>query len=284
MYALLLFWFCLLPAVLGGDGVLRQMWVTPIKTENILGPTSLYSVAPVSLAGSTKILSPKRLISELSKAVWSSFQEFGSNEPLVQNIREQFDLHEDASLSDVFFYHQQFLASILSNPSKYGEQAVSMIGPADQKMYSLFRAFASRIIRPAVEAFLQDINVADDGVSVLDNLDRNASALFVWASVHINGSSHPAHHHLKSAVSGVLYVQIPPLSGAIVFEDPRGSLPPFGKTFRFSPTVGDLVLFPGWLVHRVEASRTFTLPRISVSFNVDGNWETSSDVNLGFRT
>lgn len=132
--------------------------------------------------------------------------------------------------------------------------------------------------------------------------------LFAWASVHPPGSHHPAHHHVNSAISGVLYIDVPAGSGDIVFEDPRGALPPFGKSLHLTPTAGDLILFPGYVMHRVEPSRvvrpttrsqsakapididgdtdTDTASdwfRISVSFNYEGPWEMLSDVNAGYR-
>jgi hypothetical protein len=67
----------------------------------------------------------------------------------------------------------------------------------------------------------------------------------------------------------------------VVFEDPRGSLPPFGKTVHVVPKVGQLIIFPSWLVHSVLPTLTAT-PRISVSFNYDGQWELTSDINQAF--
>ena len=37
--------------------------------------------------------------------------------------------------------------------------------------------------------------------------------MFIWTSVHFNGSYHTSHHHINSAVSGVFYVSLPPGSG-----------------------------------------------------------------------
>ena len=67
----------------------------------------------------------------------------------------------------------------------------------------------------------------------------------------------------------------------IEFFDPRGALPPFGKSLRISPKEGDLILFPGYLSHAVHPTMTRS-PRISVSFNFHGDWELLSDVNQGY--
>ena len=44
------------------------------------------------------------------------------------------------------------------------------------------------------------------------------------------------------------------LAGDLVLEDPRGMVPPFGNRVIHSPKVGDIVLFPSWLVHHVSPS------------------------------
>ena len=73
-----------------------------------------------------------------------------------------------------------------------------------------------------------------------------------WAAVHKDHIGHESHAHENSLVSGVYYARVPSNSGRIVFEDPRGSLSPFGRlqTY-FEPSEGDIVLFPSWLIHKV---------------------------------
>jgi hypothetical protein len=71
------------------------------------------------------------------------------------------------------------------------------------------------------------------------------------------------------------------LNADIEFSDPRGSLPPFGKSLRLTPRQGDLVLFPGYLSHTVHPTLTRS-ERVSVSFNFHGDWDILSDVNQGY--
>ena len=91
-------------------------------------------------------------------------------------------------------------------------------------------------------------------------------AVDCWSSVHGDGSWHPPHHHYVSTelVSGVFYAAVPrdngASPGAIVFSDPRGTMPPLGQTHSVAPQEGMLVLFPSWLSHTVEPS-------------VGGGWE-----------
>ena len=103
-----------------------------------------------------------------------------------------------------------------------------------------------------------------------------AAPLFAWAAVAGGGSpstnssssssggragsaegaaaGHLPHTHARAAVSGVYYARARGLragEGDLVLEDPRGALPPFGGRYRHVVREGDLVLFPGWLVHHV---------------------------------
>ena len=74
--------------------------------------------------------------------------------------------------------------------------------------------------------------------------DSDPSAVFLWASVHSNGSAHWAHFHERSGLSGVYYVQLPCGSGSLAFYDPRGSRPPFSRSYEHQPEEGEIVVFP----------------------------------------
>ena len=92
-------------------------------------------------------------------------------------------------------------------------------------------------------------------------------------------------------MSGVFYVSVPDGSGAITFDDPRGLRPPFSRNrLEHSPTPGEMLLFPPWLVHGVESSCAAKgSARVSLSFNLlttrahDGgksDWETLADSSV----
>ena len=116
-------------------------------------------------------------------------------------------------------------------------------------------------------------------------------ALYAWASVHGAGRSvHTGHTHVDSSLAAVFYARAPPGAGDMVLSDPRSvtardttrqgeeytaePLPPFhGREFRFTPRTGDLIVFPGWMMHRVAQSAPGMEGwRVSVSFNMLGNW------------
>ncbi len=107
-----------------------------------------------------------------------------------------------------------------------------------------------------------------------------------WAVINRPGDYNVPHNHNPNLISGAFYLRVPAemRAGEIVFLDPRlnlnasvtptlqqrGQLPPWNKTsLSHLPQSGDLLLFPSWLLHYVNA---FTAPdpraeRIVVSFN-----------------
>jgi uncharacterized protein (TIGR02466 family) len=94
----------------------------------------------------------------------------------------------------------------------------------------------------------------------------------LWVNVLKPGGSHSGHLHPHSAVSGTVYVSVPPGSGALRLEDPRLGLmmaaPPRAEpSFVYAePQPGSVFLWESWLRHEVMAS-TAKAERISVSFN-----------------
>jgi uncharacterized protein (TIGR02466 family) len=107
-----------------------------------------------------------------------------------------------------------------------------------------------------------------------------------WAVINRPGDYNVPHNHNPNVISGTFYLRVPDgmQAGEIVFLDPRlnlnasvtrtmqerGQLPPWNKTsISHAPHLGDLLLFPSWLMHYVNA---FTAPdpeaeRIVISFN-----------------
>ena len=100
----------------------------------------------------------------------------------------------------------------------------------------------------------------------------------LWVNLLKSGGHHSGHIHPHSIISGTLYVEVPPGSGAIRFEDPRlplmMSAPPRRKEApeelqQFAvvqPRPGFLLLWESWLRHEVLAG-TGRGERLSISFN-----------------
>lgn len=93
----------------------------------------------------------------------------------------------------------------------------------------------------------------------------------LWVNLLKNGGHHSGHIHPHSVLSGTFYVEVPPGSGAIRFEDPRLPLmmaaPTRPDTFvTVEPRPGCLLLWESWLRHEVLPG-TGHGERLSISFN-----------------
>jgi uncharacterized protein (TIGR02466 family) len=102
----------------------------------------------------------------------------------------------------------------------------------------------------------------------------------MWAMVMRDGHYTSPHTHSDSHWATVYYpdagdanIKDHPGSGVITFVDPRtGSFPIPGLSmtvgeFVVSPQTGQLLVFPGWLMHYVHTYRG-SRPRVSISCNV----------------
>ena len=93
----------------------------------------------------------------------------------------------------------------------------------------------------------------------------------LWVNLLKSGGQHSGHIHPHSILSGTLYVEVPPGSGAIRFEDPRLPLmmaaPTRPDTFvTVEPRPGLLLLWESWLRHEVLGG-SGRGERLSISFN-----------------
>jgi uncharacterized protein (TIGR02466 family) len=100
----------------------------------------------------------------------------------------------------------------------------------------------------------------------------------LWVNVLKPGGSHSGHIHPHSAVSGTVYVAVPPGSGALKLEDPRLPMlmaapprredaPEDLRAFVYAePAPGTIFLWESWLRHEVVPGRGRG-ERISISFN-----------------
>ena len=110
------------------------------------------------------------------------------------------------------------------------------------------------------------------------DLPRKPKLDSLWVNLLKGTGHHSAHIHPHSIISGTLYVEVPPGSGAIRFEDPRlpmmmaaptrttdaaEELKPFVTV---QPRPGLLLLWESWLRHEVLPG-SGRGERLSVSFN-----------------
>jgi uncharacterized protein (TIGR02466 family) len=126
-----------------------------------------------------------------------------------------------------------------------------------------------------VHAFLNQLRKQTDPTK------KDRFRLQGWINVNRTGDENLLHCHPGCFLSGTYYVKIPHdmKGGEIVFRDPRGpavamyetpgiELPWVGSGtgIPFTPAVGQLLIFPSWLEHRV-ARFEGTGDRISIAFN-----------------
>ena len=103
------------------------------------------------------------------------------------------------------------------------------------------------------------------------DLDRKPRLDSLWANLLKAGGHHSGHIHPHSIISGTFYVEVPPSSGAIRFEDPRLPLmmaaPQRPDTFiTIKPRSGLLLMWESWLRHEVLPG-SGRGERLSISFN-----------------
>ncbi len=102
-----------------------------------------------------------------------------------------------------------------------------------------------------------------------------------WININPKGGSNASHHHQPNDWSGVFYVEQPEISegasGMIEFINPcqqsselarKGfSDAGFEPFYRIRPKVGEIVIFPSYLVHSVYPNESDS-DRISVAYNI----------------
>lgn len=109
-----------------------------------------------------------------------------------------------------------------------------------------------------------------------------------WINITENGTFQDSHQHQDSVISGVYYFQTNENDGDLTVETPNPymqlELFPFGhdfyKYFTFKPSVGKLIIFPGWLRHQVGKNLTSD-KRISISFNY--LYDNSKEGHKGYK-
>jgi len=153
-----------------------------------------------------------------------------------------------------------------------------------EKGYRGYTSYASLNDLPQRDPVFADLvrklnrHVAEFAKECAFDLARPLKLDSLWVNVMKRGGVHSGHIHPHSAVSGTIYVAVPPGSGALKLEDPR--LPmlmaaptrrpdaaPDLQPFVYSePKPGTIYLWESWLRHEVMPSDAKE-ERISISFN-----------------
>ncbi len=123
-----------------------------------------------------------------------------------------------------------------------------------------------------------DRHVAAFATACAFDLGKRLRLDSLWVNVLRSGGTHSGHIHPHSAVSGTIYIDVPPGAGGIRFEDPRLPMMMAAPTRRddaaewlrpfvtVTPTPGKILLWESWLRHEVLANAGRG-NRVSISFN-----------------
>jgi hypothetical protein len=87
-----------------------------------------------------------------------------------------------------------------------------------------------------------------------------------WINVCAPNEETFEHYHGDNMTSIVYYVQVPPMSGCIEFQNEQK------EWHGYQPTAGDIVAFDGMILHRVQANMSKDM-RISVGINLQTHAE-----------
>ena len=97
-----------------------------------------------------------------------------------------------------------------------------------------------------------------------------------WTNIQKKGSKLVKHNHTTSPISGVLYLKVDKNSSKIYFYNPNPYINIMNIKQRnetnyeyiyFEPEIGDLILFPGWLLHGSNEEFNNSKERVALSFN-----------------
>lgn len=138
---------------------------------------------------------------------------------------------------------------------------------------NLTNSIFSKLNKEIIKNFFEYIDILS-----LENKFKIAN---IWANINGYKDYNLIHAHGNVVVSGVYYLQIPENSGNIFFINPASDLieiswqksikkytehnSPF---FNINSIESNLILFPGWLKHGVEANLNKKENRVSLSFNI----------------
>lgn len=105
-----------------------------------------------------------------------------------------------------------------------------------------------------------------------NRFDYNKPLIHYWANVNSKDGFNISHTHIGSVLSGVIYLQATD-TGMIEFQ-PMNYIYKinhpcwfYNGTMQYHPEDGDIILFPSYLLHRVEPNPS-TKERINLAFNI----------------
>ena len=184
----------------------------------------------------------------------------------IEHIFSNFLTHEKINVDNELIKHicleikQKDAGRIVSNNLGYQSNDLDL-----KKMPELFDTIQNKL-----DLLKDHLGMKKNYFLKLDN---------AWININEKYSSNIPHSHPESIISGVYYVSADKDSGDIVFDNPNTNLKYHidkkhidnynflnCETWHATPLTGTLLMFPSWLVHRVNQNLSDE-PRISIAFN-----------------
>jgi len=230
-----------------GVGNLKQLWQTRLMYLNIAAMLSPDDVPKFN--------------SKLASAILFEYKNFKQKQqnPSPGSTNQKTDLVVDGSNIpggkdlDVLFRDWQIKS-----------------GGKHLKAYQEF-GILEEFLQGAIDKYLSEIGMKKE------QIQARSTKLDIWATVHHGLMAEEAHIAPNSLVSGIYYVKTGEFTGSILFDDPRGPLPPFDNKLTIKPYIGDMFLFPGWLMYQLSRTPS-NEQRITISFSLPGDWTSTVKV------
>ncbi len=181
---------------------------------------------------------------------------------------------DDATLLDALAH----MARTVSNDDTAGRAWSRAKGYRGYTSYASLDDLPRRDPDVAALVRVLDKHVAKFAAACAFDLPKKLKLDSLWINILKPGGTHSGHIHPHSAVSGTLYIDVPPGASGIRFEDPRLPLMMAAPTrdpgapydcqpfVKVDPIAGTILLWESWLRHEVEANAAKS-ERISISFN-----------------
>jgi len=168
-----------------------------------------------------------------------------------------FNGSDESRWNDGFFRWQKRTYSKLSKISVeeilWDGKPVPALPGVKYKWDELHRSDAMKRILPKLAGQLETYQQHSD--ATLNRKEVRKGRFIPWVQVFRPGAFHRPMAHTGSPVVGFLVLRCAKSQQRVIFEDPRGINPPFGRKHAIALKEGDLFLFPSWASHFFDPNR-----------------------------
>lgn len=182
-----------------------------------------------------------------------------------------YTLDNQTKITDIFpsLIYQTVLDLDLSKMLKTVEELVNQIHPPGSEWDTWFGHYTMPSLE-LVDTIFKDLKEqkeyhANKFYKTVHDTTENIELKRMWGIVFNQGGSMRPHTHHECLYSSCFYLKNN-LNGKIVFTHP--SQLRFNAVVDFAPLPGELIIWPGWLLHEVPAIKDNT-QRVSIAGKLD---------------